>query len=179
MKRSEIAVRYAAALFETAEEKGCLADISQELTAFHQAVQHNPNVQRLVLNSAVSAAEKETFLQKILAGKASDLFFNFLKVLLNRKRFSDLGDIQVEFQRMHEKKQGIREVSVISAVPLSDSFKMRLTSELEKTLDQKVHMLSQVNPKILGGIIFRFGHHQYNASYRHRLETIHQRLLAL
>lgn len=179
MKRSEVAVRYAAALFEIAEGKDCLDETLAEITAFTQAIKQNPVVRQLVLNSAIGAQEKESFLEKILGGKSSELLIHFLKVLLNRKRFSDLSDIQVEFQRMCEKKQGLKEVSVVSAVPLSDSFKDRLTAHLGKTLGTKIRMLSEVNPKILGGIILRFGHHQYNASYRHRLETIRQRLLAL
>jgi len=177
MKRSEIAVRYAKALFEVAEERNCLEVINQELEAFSKAVSQNPVVRKLILNSAISTDQKESFLEKILGGKASPLLLDFLKVLLDRKRFSDLSNIHIEFHRLYEQKQGIKEVSVISAVPLNDSFKSRLTAHLGKTLGAKIRMLSEVNPKILGGIILRFGHHQYNASFRHRLETIRQRLL--
>lgn len=178
MKRSEVAVRYARALFEIAVEKGCLDALDQELSAFSKSIQANPDVLRLVKNSAVSSEEKERFIEKILSGKASSLLLDFLKVLLSKKRFADLGIIQVEFKKLCEQQKGIKEISVVSAVPLSDSFKDRLTAHLSKTLGSKVRMLSEVNPKILGGIILRFGHHQYNASFRHRLETIRQRLLA-
>ncbi len=178
MKRSEIAVRYAKALFEIADEKGSLDAVNQECAAFAEAIRKNPAVLKLILNSAVSGAEKERFLEKILAGKSSGLLLNFLKVLLDKKRFAQLGPIQLEFQRLCEQKQGIKEVSVISAVPLSEPFKSRLSAYLSKTLGVKIRMLSEVRPKILGGLILRFGHHQYNASFRHRLETIRQRLLA-
>jgi F-type H+-transporting ATPase subunit delta len=178
MKRSEVAVRYAKALFDIAEEKGTVEAVNQELGAFSEAVSKNPIVLKLVRNSAVSTKEKELFLEKILNGKASPLVLNFLKVLLNKKRLADLGIIQLEFQRIFEQKQGIKEISVISAVPLSESFKTRLSAHLSKTLKTKIRMLSEVRPKILGGIILRFGHHQYNASFRNRLETIRQRLLA-
>jgi len=178
MKRSEVAVRYAKALFEIAEGKGATEAVNQELGAFSGVVRKNPIVLKLVHNSAVSTAEKELFLEKILNGKTSSLFLNFLKVLLSKKRLADLEIIQVEFQRIFEEKQGLKEVSVISAVPLSEAFKARLSAHLCKALKAKIRMLSEVRPKILGGIILRFGHHQYNASFRNRLETIRQRLLA-
>ena len=178
MKRSEIAVRYAKALFEIAEEKGSLDVVNQELKAFTDALNKNPAVLKLVHNSAVSAEAKERFLEKILNGKSSPLLLQFLKVLLHKKRLAQLESIQLEFQRLCEEKQGIKEVQVISAVPLSESFKGRLAAHLSKSLKTKINMLSEVRPKILGGIILRFGHHQYNASFRNRLETIRQRLLA-
>jgi len=178
MKRSEVAARYAMALFETAEKSASVETVGQELAVFSQSVSKNPVVLKLVHNSAVSAAEKEKFLEKILGGKSSALLLQFLKVLLRKKRLSQLETIQLEFQRLCEQKQGIKEVSVISAVPLSESFKGRLCAHLGKALGAKIHMLTEVRPKILGGIILRFGHHQYNASFRHRLETIRQRLLA-
>lgn len=178
MKRSEVAVRYAKALFETAEAKDLLETLNQELAIFSETLGKNPVVLKLVNNSAVSADEKEKFLEKILCGKSSDLLLHFLKVLLRKKRLAQLNIIQLEFQRLYEQKQGLREVSVVSAVALSEPFKNRLSVHLSKVLGTKIRMLSEIRPKILGGIILRFGHHQYNASFRNRLETIRQRLLA-
>lgn len=180
MKRSEAAVRYAKALFGLAEEKKLLNEVDGEFAAFAQSAAAQPAVLRLVQNPVISSAEKETFIEQI-AGKGSEasrLLLSFLKVLLHKKRFSELPGIQAEFHQLVESAQGVQEVRVITAVPMTEPHQNRLSAHLAKKLDAKIRMIPEIRPEIMGGMILRFGNQQINASYRHRLETIRQRLLA-
>ncbi len=178
MRCSEASIRYARALFELAQGKNVVAEMDRELEALGAIIKKNPSILHLVLNSAISNEEKEGFLSRVLGQTVSPLLMNFLKVLLKKNRFKELESIQLEFHSFHEKKQGIQEVKVISAVPLNSENKNRLQTMLEKQWNTKIRMSSVLDPKILGGLILRFNNQQIDGSYRNRLEMLRQQLLS-
>ena len=114
----------------------------------------------------------------MLGHSISPLLMNFLKVLLKKKRFAELESIQLEFRGFYEKKQGVREVKVITAVPLSSENKNRLQAMLEKKWNATIRMAAHFDPQILGGMILRFDNQQIDGSYRNRLEMLRQQLLS-
>ena len=178
MKRSEASIRYARALFQIAQDKKVLADMDRELETLCTVIKKHPAILRLVLNSALSNEEKEGFLSRVLGHSASPLLINFLKVLIKKNRFSELESIQLEFRRFSEQKQNIREVKVISAVPLSSENKNRLQSRLEKQMNAQIRLSPVLDPDILGGLILRFDNQQIDGSYRSRLAMLRQQLLS-
>ena len=178
MRSSEAAVRYARALFEIAQERNTLADTDRELETLGGIVQSQPAVLALVLNSAVSRPQKEDFLSRILGSSTSGLLLNFLKVLIKKNQFQELVSIQREFRRFYQKKQGIRDVKVISAIPLSDANQDRIKTLLEKQWKTKIRMQPVLEPEIVGGLIIRFDNQQIDGSYRNRLQMLRQQLLA-
>ena len=178
MRRSEAAVRYARALFEIAGSQNCLADMDLELETLAASLKKHPAILRLMLNSALTDQAKEDFLNRVLGHSASALLMNFLKVLLKKSRFFELASIQYEFRRFYAHKQGLQEVKVITAVPLSSENKNRLQALLEKQRGAKIRMHPLHDPGILGGVILRFDHQQMDGSYRSRLAMLRQQLLS-
>ena len=170
--------RYTKALFELAEQAGQLDKIDDQLVALSRLVVTHPEINHLVSNSTISRAEKEDFIGKVVPEDTLPLLINFLKVLIHKKRFLELSLIQTEFHRLYERNRRVEEVTVISAVPLSDE----TTAKLEKVLKQKLHLdinlVMKTDPKMIGGLILRFGGNEINASYRARLDNLHQLLSA-
>ncbi len=179
MKGSIAASRYARALFELAKNKNALDQTDSDLALVSELYKTQPVVGRLLFNSAISIQDKEASLNRLIGASVSPLVMNFLKVLLRKRRFSEIETIQAEFHRLVEKSQGIQEVTVLSAVPLNETNKDLLGRKLEKQLNMKIRLLMKTDSSLLGGVMVRFDGRQINGSYRDRLRAMKQSFLAV
>ena len=164
--------RYARALFELAEKGNQLDRIDDQLLDVHGLVKKYPEISSLISNSTIPLAEKEDFLEKIIPSDTLLLLMHFLKVLVKKKRFGELSFIQKTFHRLYEKKRRIEEVTVVSAVPLSDSNAAKLEKILETKFKSEIRLAAKTDPDMIGGLILRFGGNEINASFRSRLEAL-------
>ena len=169
---------YSQDLFDLAEKQNQLDKIDDQLIAARRLIERHAEISNLVSNSTISLTEKEDFIGKIVSQDTLPLLINFLKVLVKKNRFRELPMIQEAYHKLYERKRRIEEVTVISAVPLSEENTAKLQGLLEKKFNYTVQLIAKINPKIIGGIILRFGGHEINASYRSRLDALHQILTA-
>lgn len=170
--------RYARALLELAAQREQLDLIDDQLLAVLEVVRKYPEISNLISNSTITIAEKEDFIGKIIPPETLPLLLNFLKVLIKKKRFSELSFIQGTFHRLYEKKRRVEEVVAVSAVPLSAANAARLEKVLEAKLRSDIRLTTETDPTMIGGLILRFGGNEMNASFKSRLETLRQRLMA-
>ena len=170
--------RYSHALYLLAESQNQLDMIDDQLIAVRQLVEKHREIPHLVSNSTIALAEKEDFIGKVVPADTLPLLVNFLKVLIKKRRFKELPAMQEEFHRYYERKRRIEEVTVISAVPLSDENTAKLENTLTKKFNYHVRLVTKTDPKMIGGLILRFGGQEINASFRSRLDTLRQLLTA-
>jgi F-type H+-transporting ATPase subunit delta len=170
--------RYSQALFELAVQSNQLDKIDDQLVALCKLVADHHEINHLVSNSTIALAEKEDFLGKIVSQDTLSLLLNFLKVLVKKRRFKELPSIQKEFHRLYEKNRKIEEVRVVTAVPLSPANAAKLEKVLGQKLKSDITLISETDPNMIGGIILRYGGQEINASFRARLENLHQLLTA-
>ncbi len=172
------ASRYSQALFKLAEQKNQLAQIDEQLLMTRELVEKHPEISHLVLNSTISLAEKEDFIEKIVPQGTVPLLIHFLKVLIEKKRFRELVLIQKKFRRLFEKKQGVQEVEAVTASELQQDQELKLKSMLKNKLRAEIRLVKKTDPNLIGGLILRFDGNEINASYRARLDEIKQSLLS-
>lgn len=170
--------RYTRALFQLAEQQSVLDQIDDQILAIKELVEKHHEIPHLLSNSTITLAEKEDFMGKIVPANTLPLLVNFLKVLIRKKRFKELPAMQQEFHRLYERKKRVEEVVVVSAVPLSEQNTAKLESALTKKFNYNVRLLPKVDPKMIGGLILRFGGQEINGSFRSRLDALRQLLMA-
>lgn len=178
MKNYRIARRYAQALFELAQGAGELEAVQRELLETTELVGRYPEISYLLRNTTIAREEKEDFLEKILPEKISAVVLNFVKVLIKKRRFQDLGLIQEEFRHLYEEKKGMQRVRVESAVPLDDLLQTKLKQALEKRTGREIFLETAVRPELLGGLVLDFVGSRIDGSYRTALQELKQSLLA-
>ena len=177
MKEFRAILRYAQALFLLAEKSDQLERVEKELTEAGGLVSRHPEISRLLMNATLAREEKEDFLEKVFPATFSPLLINFLKVLVQKKRFQILCFVREKFHRLYEEKRGIQRIRVKAAVSLNEEIQQRLRRALEKKLGRKVYLETTADPEILGGLILDFDGTQIDASFRSRLQELKQRLL--
>jgi len=170
--------RYTRALFELAEKEGHLAEVDAELHALIKILEAQPKVLRLMANPTLTDQEKYALALGALTGGKINLLERFLRVLIDKKRFSLLPDIQKVFHARFEKKQGVQEVEMFSAVPFSAEALGKFKAVLAKKLRSEIRLIPKTDRGILGGFILRFEGQEIDCSFRNRLHEIQQKLFS-
>ena len=169
--------RYSRALFELADKEGLLAEIDAGLDTLVRILATQPKVLRLMANPTLTDQEKYTLASKALPEKNADLLKRFLRVLIDKKRFPLLPGIQKIFHGFFEKKQGLQEVEMFSAIPFSDETRGKFKAVLTKKLRCEIRLIPKTDRGLLGGFILRFNGKEIDCSFKNRLYEIQQKLL--
>ena len=170
--------RYTRALFELAEKKGCLPETDASLHALTKVLEAQPKILLLMENPTLTESEKCTLALKLLGDNPSGLLERFFRVLIDKKRFGLLPEIQKTFHESFEKKQGVQEVEMVSAIPFSAGILEKFKAALAKKLRLEIRLIPKIDGDILGGFILRFAGKEIDCSFKNRLHEIQQKLFA-
>lgn len=175
MSVQRIASRYAKSLIELSQEQGKLERTLEDVQSFLE-VTKNRDFYLLLKSPVVSATKKLSILDALFKGKYDELTQAFLRILVNKGREAYLPEIANEFVDQYKKLKHISTVKVRSAAPLSDATLQRIREKLEssKSTDEKVELVTEVDPSLIGGLILEFEDQIYDASIAHKLEKMHR-----
>jgi F-type H+-transporting ATPase subunit delta len=175
--KTTIARPYARAAFEEAKVHGGLAAWSQALASGAVAVR-DPLVAALLDNPKVSRAELAELVIGIAAGQLGEMGGNFFRTLAENHRLPLLPEISVLFEEMKNEAEGVADVTVISAVELSEPQLKSLEDALARRLKRQVRLHAALDPTLLGGAVIRSGDLVIDGSLKGRLERIAYELTA-
>ncbi len=166
---------YARALFEAARDGGRLEVVQQELSEFVEAVRQVPELRALLRDPQLDPRAKISALKEILAG-ADEFVRNFILLLTERGRATELEETRLEFDRLVAAETGRLSLELATAVELSDEEAYRIVEQIEKSSGRTVDATRRVDPDLLGGIVLQVGSLRLDASLRGRLERLRREL---
>jgi len=172
------AERYTRALFELAQNEGDLAGTESRLLSLAKALETQPKILLLIENPTLTTDQKYALVLKVVSGGPTGLLERFLRVLIEKKRFALLPEIQKLFHARFEEVQSIREVEVASAVPFSAAFREKLQGVLKKKFRSEIRLIPRTDRDLLGGFVLRFAGKEIDCSFRNRLHEIQQKLFS-
>lgn len=178
MLKESIARRYSAALFALAQESGATDATAAELDAFVATLERDEELAHFFESPVVAREVKIAVLQSALKGKLSELVFNFL-VLLVRKRRENIGALVA--RQMHElldAAAGRAVAEIETPRPMSDAELAALARRLSGVYKRALVAKQQVAPALLGGVVVQVGDRYVDASVAGRLEELRRQLLA-
>ena len=111
-----------------------------------------------------------------LLGDTDELVRNFLLVVVEKGRASELASIYDEFAALVAADEGRLEVELTTAYELSDDEARDILQQIEKTSRRKVDATRRVDPNLIGGFVLQAGSMRVDASVRGRLERLRQEL---
>ncbi len=173
---AKIATVYAEALLELAMDAGSLEDVEQELNGVTRVVAGDESVWTFFRSPVVDIEAKEKVLETSLKPALSKTLYNFMGVLVRRRRMQELPAIADIFHKLANEKLGRREVFVYSATALTDEQEKALYEAVQSYFHLKVVMETQVREDLIGGLVIRSNDTVFDTSIRSRLRRIKQRL---
>ena len=167
----EIARAYSEALFDVAEEKDELDEVQEQLGQFTDAMDRDRDLQVFFFSPYFSSGEKKDGIKKAISGGNAELV-NFLELLAEKHRMPALFQIRKRFDELWAKAKDRLEVTVTSAVPLSDSVVESVGKEIEKKTGKTIELTREVDDSIIGGLVLQVGNRVLDASIRSRLDKL-------
>jgi len=177
VKDSNVAGRYARALFIVTEKRGETARALEDLKSLWEVFRPDTRVGALLATPMVLLSDKRKVLKQVLEGKAVASVVLFVDLLLRKTRLQEFETIVTEFEALVEKQQGIQRAYVTSAIPLVPEELRRLHVELERTTGKKINLATEVDSRLLGGALVRIGDRVIDRSVKTLLESIEHQLM--
>ena len=167
------AARYARALLDVAITESDPERAEQELATFVDVVAGHPDLQRVLANPVVSAADKRALIQRVVERLALNTpAARVLLLLAARGRLPLLPDLlDVYRERLLEHRRIVR-AEVTTAAPLPPQRVAELQERLASVTGRAVTMTTKVDPSIIGGVITRIGSTVYDGSVAAQLAKV-------
>lgn len=159
---------YAKAAFEVASGEGRLG-VWQGMLSAAGAVVANEKMQ-VALSSPALTGEQQAKLMLDVCGDALDAkMSNLVSALASNKRLTLLPEIAVQFAALKAQQEKTLAVEVVSAFPLDAAASDRLSQALAKKWQCNVQLETEVDSKLLGGVVIKAGDTVIDASIRGRM----------
>lgn len=178
MVTGSIARRWAKALFLLAEQENNLLGVAKEVkraadawlaSAELQSAMTNP-----MLDSKVRTAIFREVVQKLGVSKTTS---NFLNLLYDKRRVTEIAAIAREFQLLADKKENRIRAEVVSASSVDDIVTASIKAALETATKKTVVLSKREDASLIGGIVTKVGDLMYDGSIRTQLNRIKEDML--
>jgi len=178
VRAERIARVYAVALLNAAEKRSQADVVLGELaTLLRDVFQKHPPLEEFLASGAVGRNRKRAVIQHAFAGRADEVFVNFLQVLNDHDRLDLLPAILAAAQALRDERARRVRVEVESAVPLPADQREQLIQQLRAGLGKEPILESRIEPDLIGGLVVRVGDWVYDASVRTQFQKIRNQLI--
>lgn len=170
---SEIAERYASAVYELADEARVLDETAADLKSIKGMLSESADLQTLIRSPLIDAAVKASAMGAILEqGGASDLTQRFVAVIARNNRLAVLPSTIDAFLAELANRRGEITAEVTSAQPLKQTQLDAVTNALRSALGGKVTVDAKLDPSLIGGLVVRVGSRMIDASLKSKLQRL-------
>jgi F-type H+-transporting ATPase subunit delta len=176
MNDSKISVRYAKALFDSANEQGVLDTVRKDMLHLQELCKMEEFEYFLRL-PIIKESQKRKVMKTILEDKAHSLTLALLDLVLNNKRELYIPGIARNFEDQYKRDKGIKSAVLVSAATLDNKVKDQISAILKKALDSQIELKTEKNRDLIGGFVINIDNQQYDASVARKLKNIEKQLL--
>lgn len=178
MESGTIGRGYAEALFELASREGAQQDFADAFDQVVRLLHEEPRVRTFVEAPTVDREDKKRALRAALEGHVPRLFLNFLLVVIDKRRQRLLTEMARQYHVLLDEHTGRLHADVTLAREPDEALERDIASSLSQRLGRTVVPHVHVDPRIIGGLIVRWGDRVIDGSVRHRLVSLRRRLLS-
>lgn len=177
MKSSELAKRYAKALYELSVENKSQDTVISHLRALNDLINKDAATHEFLVSPLVSANERETVLKAALADKGVTKEVVEAALLLARNdRFALFPELVTAFESEADAANNVCRGTVRSATVLGQAERQRVEETVERVLKKKVIMTYKTDPAVIGGLVAQVGSYTFDDSIDSHLKRMNEEL---
>ena len=172
-----VARRYSLALADVVLERGEAREVQEELLAWEQMLQSSSSLQEVFRNPTIALDRKRAVLNNLIERtQPGPSTTNFLKVLLQNQRLTELGEINRKFAEILDERAGMVAATVTTARTVPENARLQLHTKLLSMTGKKVRINFATDPDLIGGLVTRIGSTVYDGSVRNHLQLIKEKM---
>ena len=172
---TEVSRRYSKALFSISSKDNSEKETYDEISNLLELFNSNDLFIKLFLSPLLSSKSQLKLISNIFSNKdknkikVSKSVLAFLKVLAKNGRLKILLSSLYGFQNLVKSRHQEININLTTAFPISDDNVNKIKNILLKKTDKKINIISNVDKKIIGGIILQSGSSLIDASIRNKI----------
>jgi len=175
-----IARRYAAALLEASDAAQLTEEIEALLLALKDSFLKEEPVRSLLVNPRIPRKQKRALLRRALAGRAPEMLFSFLDLIIDKDRVRLLPHIADSFDELADQSAGVVRIEVRSFKAIETAQEQSLHGKLTRLVGgKKIKVETRIDASLRGGLWVRIGDQLIDGSVDTRLKEIREKLLGL
>jgi len=170
---SGLAARYAAALFDLADERRMLDEIASDLRQLRAMLQGSGDFLRLI-RSPILSRDQQAKAVGVLAERAglSPLVRDFLTVVARNRRLFAAPAIIEAFLAKLAARRGEVNAQVTAAQALNEAQLGALNEQLRRSIGSRVSVDVRIDPGLIGGMIVKVGSRMVDGSIKSKLQRL-------
>ena len=169
---TDVGKEYGAALFMLACEQNKKKEYSEELVLINNALDNNAEYAEFLSSPSIPMKERLSAIESAFADSLSENVLSFFLLLCEKGRMPCLKSAISEYNALFDASLRVSTAKVISAVPLTDSEKIKLKEKLETIYKRTVNLECSVDENVLGGLIVEIDGNILDGSLRYRLREV-------
>lgn len=170
---SELASRYASALFDLADGQQALDQTAQDLSLVKALLVESADLRRLISNPLLASGDQERAFEAVLvAAGVGELVRKFIGLVARNRRLATLPGMIEGFLAEIARRRGESTARVTVAQPLTDEQWAALAAAIDKSAGGKVKLDVWVDPSLIGGMIVKVGSRMVDSSVRTKLNKL-------
>lgn len=173
MGNAGLADRYAAALYELADEGKALDKVAADLRQISKMLDESADLVRLIRSPILGRVEQGRAMQAILDKAGVDqLTAKFVGLVAKNRRLFTLPAMIKAFLATLARRRGEVAAEVTSAQALTAQQQEAVTAALRQAVGSKVSVETRVDPALLGGMVVRVGSRMVDSSLKTKLQKL-------
>ena len=170
---SGLAERYAAALFELADERRMLDEVASDLRQLRAMLAASPDLARLVRSPILTRGEQGKAIAALVERAGfTPLVRDFLAVVAKNRRLFAVPAMIEAYLRSLAERRGEVTAEVTAALPLSEGQLGLLSEQLRRSVGRRVSLEVKVDPGLIGGLIVKLGSRMIDGSIKSKLQRL-------
>ena len=172
-----VAGTYGEALISLAEEEKKVDALYEEVLSLQGILKENPDFSVLMNHPKVTKEEKLKTLEDVFGGRMDAELLGFLKLLLQKDRYSELPAILDHFVAAIKERRGVGVAYVATPTALDENRKKQIEDKLVSTTKyNRMEMHYSVDESLIGGLVIRIGDKVVDSSIKTKLEGLKREL---
>lgn len=142
---TELARRYGNSLYDLAREEGLDGELLAQLDGAAAVLRQNPAYLRLLSAPVLPKKERAGLLKDAFRDQAHPYIVHFLMLLCDEGLLRELGGCVRQYHDRYNQDHGIVEATAVSAVPLDEAAREKLTRKLAEATGKTVTLAVRVD----------------------------------
>ena len=178
MNESQISVRYAKALFQSASEQGILDTVFKDMKALTSTCKLE-DFQYMLTVPTLQPSQKAKLLRAIFEKQLSKISLSLIDLVVKNKREAYLPGIARYFSDLYREEKGVCTATLVTAQAVDESEMNGIRKLIKKAYDSEVEveLTTAVDGDVIGGFVLTIEDMRYDASVASNLKKLKKQLL--
>ena len=173
-----ISMRYAKALLYAGTENKDLLDVLYNNgIEFYTVLKESSEFEDFFKDPVIYGDRKKEFVRKAFNKNFHDFILNFIDLIIDNNREKLVNNIFFDFFNIYRESLGIKNVTVITAVPIESKYKNEILKIIEYRLNAKVELECKVDSEVIGGLIIVIDDKQADGSIVGELRALKKKMM--